>query len=210
MDLLLIITVPATVGLIVLSTPIIQIAFQRGEFDILATSMTSIALKFYAIGLVAMAVKLLLTRVYYSLQDTKTPMINAGIAVAFNIGLNLILVRYMAHAGLAFATSISTIITSLLLFYGLKKKIGALGTKGYLVTFFKIGVASIIMGGVSYFIYYSLYRILGISKINNLLSLLSAILIGAIIYGVLCYLFKVREVRNLVDSISEKINFRAK
>ena len=48
-----------------------------------------------------MALRLLLTRVYYSLQDTKTPMVNGAISVVFNIVLNLILVKYMAHAGLA-------------------------------------------------------------------------------------------------------------
>ena len=109
-DFILLITVPATVGLIVLAAPIVEIAFQRGEFDAIATVMTSKALVFYSIGLVAMAIRLLLNKVYYSLQDTKTPMINGAISVVFNIVLNLILVKYMAHAGLALATSIATTI----------------------------------------------------------------------------------------------------
>lgn len=64
-----------------------------------------------------MALRLLLTRCYYSLQDTKTSMVNGAISVGFNIVLNLILVQFMGHAGLDFATSIATI----LLLYGLKK-----------------------------------------------------------------------------------------
>ena len=204
-NLLLIITVPATVGLIVLSTPIIQVAFERGEFDAIATQMTSPALKFYAVGLVAMAMRLLLTRVYYSLQDTKTPMINGAIAVAFNIVFNLILVKYMAHAGLALATSIAATITTLLLLYGLKKKIGSLGTKAYIITLLKTGFASIVMGILAYFIYHGLYGMLGVSKIYNLISLLVAVGIGAIVYGILCYVFRVDEVRDLVDKIKIRL-----
>ena len=204
-DLILIITVPATIGLIVLSTPIIQIAFERGEFDAVATAMTSPALKFYSVGLIAMGLRLLLTRVYYSLQDTKTPMINGAIAVGFNIVLNLILVRSMAHAGLALATSIAATITSILLLYGLKKKIGALGTRGYIITFLKTGLASLIMGLVSYFIYHGLYGILGVSKIYNLISLLVAIIVSIILYIILCYVFNVEEVRDIIHKIKAKL-----
>lgn len=204
-DLILIITVPATVGLVVLSTPIIQVAFERGEFDALATAMTSPALKFYSVGLVAMAMRLLLTRVYYSLQDTKTPMINGAIAVVFNIGFNLVLVRSMGHAGLALATSIAATITSLLLLRGLRKKIGPLGIKVYTVTLLKTGLASIIMGFAAYLIYYGVYGLLGVSKIYNLLALLIAAGLGALIYGILCYLMRVEVVRYVFNKAVNKI-----
>lgn len=204
-NLILLITVPAAVGLIVLATPIVEIAFQRGAFDVTATLMTSQALIFYSIGLVAMALNLLLTRVYYSLQDTKTPMINAAISVVFNIILNIILVKFMAHGGLALATSIATTISTVLLLVGLKKKIGSLGTKAYITTFLKTGLASGIMGVVAYLIYHGLYGILGVSKLYNLLSLIVAVGVGAIIYVVLCYLFKVEEVRDAVGKVRDII-----
>lgn len=203
-NLILLITVPATGGLIVLATPIVEVAFQRGAFDVNATLMTSQALIFYSIGLVAMALNLLLTRVYYSLQDTKTPMINGAISVGFNIVLNLILAKYMAHAGLALATSIATTIGTFLLLTGLKKKIGSLGTKAYINTFFKTGLASGIMGIAAYVIYHGLYRVLGVSKLYNLISLLVAVLISAIVYVVLCYIFKVEEVRDVMHKIKER------
>lgn len=204
-NLILLITVPATVGLIVLATPIVEIVFQRGAFDATATLMTSQALIFYSIGLVAMALRLLLTRVYYSLQDTKTPMVNGAISVVFNIILNLILVKLMAHAGLALATSIATTIATILLLYGLKKKIGSLGTKGYITTFLKTGLASGVMGVVAYLIYHGIYGVLGVSKLYNLMSLLVAVLIAAIVYVVLCYVFKVEEVRDVIDKIKARL-----
>lgn len=203
-NLILLITVPATIGLIVLSTSIVEIAFQRGAFDATATLMTSQALIFYSIGLVAMALRLLLTRVYYSLQDTKTPMVNGAISVVFNIVLNLILVKFMAHSGLALATSIATTIATLLLLNGLKKKIGSLGTKGYITTFLKTGLASGIMGVVAYLIYHGMYGALGVSKLYNLISLLVAVGVGVVVYLVLCYLFKVEEVRDVVGKVRER------
>jgi putative peptidoglycan lipid II flippase len=204
-DFILLITVPATVGLIVLAAPIVEIAFQRGEFDAVATVMTSQALVFYSIGLVAMAIRLLLNKVYYSLQDTKTPMINGAISVVFNIVLNLILVKYMAHAGLALATSIATTIATLLLLYGLKKKIGPLGTKGYITTLVKSGLASGIMGVATYLTYHVTYGAIGLWKLGNLLSLLVAVGIGAALYLVLCYLFGVKEVRMVFGKVRGRL-----
>ena len=203
-NLILLITVPATVGLIVLATPIVEIAFQRGSFDATATFMTSQALIFYSIGLVAMALRLLLNRVYYSLQDTKTPMVNGAISVAFNIALNLIFVKFMAHSGLALATSIAITTATLLLLYGLKKKIGPLGTKGYITTFIKTGLASGVMGVVAYLIYHEMYGVLGVSKLYNLISLVVAVGVGVIVYLVLCYLFGVEEVRYVVGKVRER------
>lgn len=204
-NLILLITVPATVGIILLSTPIVQIVFQRGKFDSVATMMTSSALVFYSLGLVATSLRLLITRVYYALQDTKTPMINGAISVAINIVLNLILVKYMSHAGLALATSIATSIATIILLYGLKKKIGSLGTNGYIITFLKTGLASAIMGIVAYFTYYGLYNLLGVSKLYNLVSLVAAVGLGIIVYGVFCYLFKIEEVRDMVDKIKLRL-----
>src|SRR5699024_2877161 len=141
-NLILLITIPATIGMMVLAKPIVEIAFQRGEFDTTATIMTSQALIFYSVGLVSIALRLLLDRFYYSLQDTKISMINGDISVGFNIVLSVILVQFMDHAGLALATSIATTIATLLLFYGLKRKMGSLGTISYIKYGLRVGLAS--------------------------------------------------------------------
>ena len=204
-NFILLITIPATVGLIVLARPIVEVAFQRGQFDVTATIMTSQALIAYSIGLVAMALRLLITRVYYSLQDTKTPMVNGIISVGFDIILNLILVRFMAHAGLALATSIGSSIATILMFYGLKKKIGSLGTVSYIKCGFKSGAAALVMGAVAYFTYYRLYAVLEGWILGNLVSLVAAVGLGVVVYGVLCYLFRVEEVRDVVGKVRERL-----
>lgn len=205
-DLILIITIPATVGLVVLAKPIVEVAFERGAFDASATVMTSQALIFYSIGLVAMALRLLITRVYYSLQDTKTPMINGAISVGFNIVLNIILVKYMAHAGLAFATSIATTIAIVLMFYDLRKKIGSLGTISYIKCGIKVMLASAIMGIIVYIVYHGIYNVLGVSKLYNSVSLLLAIVAGVIVYGIICYGLGIIEIRDMVSKIVERVS----
>ena len=205
-NLILIITIPATVGLVILATPIVQVAFERGAFTPDDTIMTSSALVFYSLGLVASSLRLLITRVYYSLQDTKTPMINGAISLGLNLIFNLIFIQFMAHAGLAFATSIANTVATLLLYYELKKKIGSLGTKGYISNFIKAGFASaIVMGVIVYIVYHGLYGFLGVSKMANLLSLLSAVGIGVIVYGVLCYIFGIEEVKDLIGKVKDRV-----
>lgn len=204
-NLILLIAIPATVGLVVLSTPIVQVAFERGEFDEVATLMTERALIFYSLGLISMSLRTLLNKVYFSLQDTKTPMINGVISVSLNIIFNLILVQFMAHAGLALATSIAITIATLLLFYGLKKKIGSLGTLSYLKCGLKASLASAIMGVSAYLVYNGLYKTLGESKLYNLVSLLAATGTGVVVYGVLCYVLGVEEARVIIGKVKDRI-----
>ena len=204
-NVILLITIPAAVALTIFAKPIVETAFQRGEFDDTATIMTSQALIFYSVGLVAMALRLLIIRVYYSLQDTKTPMINGAICVGFNIVLNLVFVQFMDHAGLAFATSIASIIATLLMFYDLKKKIGPLGTTSYIKCGLKSGLASAIMGLIAYVMYNGMYRLLGAAKLSNLISLLLSVGIGIIAYGILCYAFSIEEFKAMVTEIKNRI-----
>lgn len=214
-NVILIITVPATIGFIVLSEPLIRIFLERGAFDSIATLMTSQALVFYSFGIVGVAIKIMLSRVYYSLQDTKTPMINGIIAVIINIIMNLILVGPLKHKGLALATSISDILTSLIFIYSLKKRINAIKIKDFAICLIKTTVASIIMGIVVYFTYgglssYIEKRITPATStftfIKDIIVLIIPVAIGGIVYFGFCYLFKVKEINLIVDNAKERLN----
>lgn len=193
MNIVMLITIPATVGMIVLAHPIVKIAFERGKFNASDTYMTVGALTFYSIGLAASSMKSVVNRVYYSLQDTKTPMINSFITLVVNVVLNLTFIQFMAHRGLALATSISSIITLLYLIYRLRKKIGPFGFKKSIICGLKALIASIAMGIVVYFIDSRLVNYLGNSIIQELIALIISAGIGALIYFILIYLFKVEE-----------------
>lgn len=197
--------VPISVGAMVLSTPIVKLLFERGAFDERATSMTSIALVFYSIGMVAFGLRDILGKVFYSLQDTKTPMINGAIAMIMNIVLNLIIVKFMGHAGLAFATSISALICTFLLFNSLKKRIGYFGQDKIIKSTIKSLIASIIMGLAALITNKILASLLGAGFVSNVVSLFGAIFVGVIVYAILVVILKVEEVKIITDLIRKRL-----
>lgn len=205
----ILLVIPISVGAIVLATPIVKLLFQRGEFDARATSMTAIALIMYSIGMVAFGLRDILGKVFYALQDTKTPMINGAIAMIMNIVLNIILVKYLQLAGLALATSISAIVCIFLLFGSLKKKIGYFGQDKIMKTTIKSMVSAVIMGVVTYFAYDIVSNLFGLGFIKEAISLVVSVGIGAITYGILVVVLKVDEVNIIISMMKKKLNKEA-
>lgn len=201
-----ILVTPISIGAIVLANPIVKLLFERGAFDSNSTKMTSIALMFYSVGMLAFGIREILNKVFYSMQDTKTPMINGALSILINIIFNIILSRSMGYAGLAFATSISAIVCVILLFINLKRKIGYFEQDKIIKTIIKTIIAAIIMGIITYYSYNVLNNILGNDFIVEVISLLAAVTIGAIMYGVLIILFKVEEINLIKDMFKKKIN----
>lgn len=196
---------PISVGAIVLAEPVVKIVFQRGAFDAQATKMTAIALACYSIGMVGFGLREILNKVFYSLQDTKTPMINGAMAVGVNILLSIILIKFLGHAGLAIATSISAIVCIVLLFISLKKKIGYFGQDYITKTIIKSLVASIFMGVITFIFYKFLVGLLGLGFIKEALALFSSIAIGAIVYIALIIKFNIEEVSTIIDMFKSRI-----
>ncbi|HHZ16734.1 MAG TPA: murein biosynthesis integral membrane protein MurJ [Clostridia bacterium] len=192
--------IPATVGAMIFAEPIVRLLFGRGAFDEQAVSLTSIALFFYSIGMVGYGLREILSRAFYSLQDTKTPMINATIAVVLNIILNIILSRFMGIGGLALATSISALFCTFLLFISLRKKIGRFGLKDMSISSVKIIIASIIMGFVAKTANGAL-----LNSIGENLALLGSIGIGAVFYFGLIYFMRIKEVEEIIFQIKKEI-----
>ena len=200
----ILLVIPISIGAIVLATPIVKLLFQRGEFDARATSMTAIALIMYSIGMIAFGLRDILGKVFYALQDTKTPMINGAIAMIMNIVLNIILVKYLQLAGLALATSISAIVCIFLLFGSLKKKIGYFGQDKIIKSTIKSIVAAVIMGTVTYFAYDMVSNLLGVGFVKEAMSLFISVGLGAITYGILVIVLKVDEI-NVITNMVKKV-----
>jgi putative peptidoglycan lipid II flippase len=112
---ILFLTIPAIVGLIALSPAIVQLVFQRGEFTAQSTAMTADALRFYALGLLGMASVEIVTRAFYALHDTATPVKVAALGMAVNLLLGVTLVRVMGINGLALATAIASTVEATVL-----------------------------------------------------------------------------------------------
>jgi len=145
--LILFVTIPATVALIALRVPIISVLFQRGAFDIQSTLLTAQALFYYALGLWAFSAVRIIVSALYSLQDAKSPMKAAIVALIVNVVCSVILMFPLKHGGLAFATSIATAVNVIMLSVILKKKIGSFLNQEFYHSVFKICLASLAMWG---------------------------------------------------------------
>ena len=195
-----ILVVPITVGYLILAEPIVRVAFGRGAFDEQSIINTSGALFYYAIGMIAVGMREILARVFYSLQDTKTPMINASIALFLNIILNILLSRVMGINGIALATSVSAIVGAILLFFSLRRKIGSLHLKILLKNFLKIIFASLVMGFLV-FIFYNYFS----SSSNQVIVLLVTVVIGSATYFLLIFLLKIESISLFLASFKQKV-----
>ena len=203
---IVLIILPATVGMIILAEPIVRIAFERGAFDSQATYMTAGAMIFYSLGLLGTALRTLLIKIYYSFQDTRTPMITGFIAVGCNVVLNIILIRFMQHKGLALATSIAATVTTVLFLFILRQKIGQFGIIKIIKCVLKSLAASLIMGGIVYFAYYYfLESFVENSIILEIVMLSFSASLGAVIYFFIINLLKVEEIAWLLAIFKKRL-----
>jgi putative peptidoglycan lipid II flippase len=128
MKLVLLIAVPAAIGLIVLAEPLVATIFYGGQFSFDDVRMTALALQAFAVGLVGFSFVKILAPAYFARHDTKTPVRMALIALAVNFVLSVALAWYLTsigfagnHAGLALAISVAALLNAWLLYRGLKK-----------------------------------------------------------------------------------------
>ncbi|KAB3534733.1 murein biosynthesis integral membrane protein MurJ [Alkaliphilus pronyensis] len=195
-----ILVIPSTIGFLLFSYEIVTLLFGRGVFDIAAIELTSLALFYYSIGMMGFGLREVLSRAFYSMHDTKTPVKNAALGMILNIILNIILSRYLGIGGLALATSIAAIFTTILLFVSLRKKIGPFGMKQISISFLKILFASLAMGGLAKLSFNYLT-----TSLSQNLSLLIAIGVGAVSYFVIIYFMKIEDVDVIVGAIKKKL-----
>jgi putative peptidoglycan lipid II flippase len=146
------ISVPAMVGLIALKTPIVNLLFQRGLFDYSATEKTAFALLFYSVGLWAIAGARTIVPAFYSLQDTWTPLKIALICLGANVIFIGIFVIPLKHGGLALATSLSSTLNLILLFWKLNMKLGKIDMRKNVKSLLRDILCSIPMGLAAYLI----------------------------------------------------------
>jgi len=189
--------VPATIGLWVLRYPIVRLAFERGSFDADATAKTAYALGFYALGLLGLATAQVLSRAFFSLQDTFTP-VKIGIATSLlNTALALVLVGPLAHGGLALANSLGASVSALWLFYALRKKLGPV-PMGMVSLLLKVGLSSLVMGLTSIAV------MTLAAELGQIIALGAAVGMGLLAYGICLLLAGVDEVTLILKRIQGK------
>jgi len=204
--LILFLTIPSMVGLLILREPIVALLFQRGEFSLLATRLTAQALLYYAIGLGAFSAVKIVAATFFALKDTRTPVIMAFVSIVTNIVLGIILMRPLAHGGLALATSLASFLNLGLLVVALRSKLGSLGLRRIVRSAYKtlfsagfMGVA--VWGAVVVFIPPE-----GGEVMDLLLGLIGSILTGLICFGTCSYLLKSPELLSVIAEVKKGLS----
>lgn len=201
----LLLAIPASVGLILLRYPLIRVLYERGEFTAHSTDLVTWALLWYSAGLVGHALVEILSRAFYAMHDTRTPVSVGVVAMGLNIGLSLVFANlfvrwgWMPHGGLALANSLATALESAALILLMRKRLNGLGG-GYIWK--GVGVSALgtaLMGAV----------VLGWQALmaahSNVVILFGAFALGMAVYGGLMWALKMPELMGMVRALVGKI-----
>lgn len=123
MRLVTFLALPATMGLIFLGRPIVQVLFERGRFDRQSTELTAFPLACFAVGLMAFAALKIITPAFYALRDTRTPVLAALVALVVNLVSNCLLLSPLGVGGPAMSTSIAALVQFLILYLMLRRQL---------------------------------------------------------------------------------------
>ena len=202
MCITVIIGLPCSLGSMVFSEQVVHLVYERGAFDAASTALTDGAFFYYALGLTFVAINALLVKVYYAMQDMRTPVICGIIGAVTNILLILLLVGPMQHRGLALATGIAAIVNSLLLYLILRRKYPDVRVVSSTKKMMLICVAAVLAIAIARLVYIPFVDESGITAI---IGLFSAVVFAGLSYLALLKVFKIEELSLLTDLIRRKV-----
>jgi putative peptidoglycan lipid II flippase len=188
--LILYLTIPASVGLVVLAKPITAFLLRSGSFDATSTDLVVSALVFYSIALFAHAGIEILSRGYYALSDTRTPVAFAVVSMIINLVLSLILVWPFGIKGLAAALSVATIVEFTLLIRNLEQRLGGLDA-GHLVFSLTRTIASSLLMAEVILLWLALLRLAGLLDLARKPQAAFAVM-GALALGTVTFFYASR------------------
>jgi putative peptidoglycan lipid II flippase len=200
--LMLMLNVPATVGLAVLATPIVQLMYERGAFTPRETLATAAALQYYAVGLLGYSVVRIASPAFYALDRNRTPVVVSVITVVANAVLNVILVRTMGYTGLALGTSIAALINAGLLLVLLRRHLEGIEDARIADSLGRIAVASIAMGLAAVWLYGQMSALLpGNALLPQIVRLAVAIAGAVAVLAFAAYILSIKEFQQGVDLV---------
>lgn len=204
----LFLAIPASVGLVVLRLPIVRLLYERGAFTPADSQATAWALLFYGLGLVAHALVEIITRAFYALHDTRTPVLVGGATMALNVILSLTLIRVMGDpsslvrgplAGLALANTLATTLEGIVLIALIRARVGGLEGRRTRAGLLRAGAASAAMG-------LALWALLPtIDSLGQVLGPLAAVAAGGAVFWALAWLLGSEEARLFTGIVLRRV-----
>ena len=201
--LVLMLAIPATAGLVILATPIVRVVFERRSFTPEMTEMVACALVWYGVGLVGHSVVEVVSRAFYAMHDTKTPVFVLFASMVLNMLLNIVLSKLFGalgtwpHGGLALANSIATALEMCALLHFMNKKLSGLEGKRIWDGVWRYGAAALAMTA-------GLLTWLHFVHAGALVTVAGGLVIGVGLYFAVCVLLKVEELALLKGMVKRK------
>ena len=207
MRLAFLLTLPSTVGLMMLAEPIISVLYQHGRFDAYQAAQAAGALRFYAIGLSAYAALKVLVNAFYALDRRKTPMLVSFMAVALNLLFNWIFTFRLgwSHRGLAFSTGCVALCNFLVLYMLMRHHLQGLETRRMLGMLARVGVACLALAATCWgaqrwllagWAHYGLPLRIG--------ALLVAVIVGGAVFVASAAALRVEEMHELLTAVKRR------
>ncbi|HKZ86730.1 MAG TPA: murein biosynthesis integral membrane protein MurJ [Anaerolineae bacterium] len=193
----LFLSLPAAVGLIVLRTPLVQLLFERGEFTPESTQAVAYTMQFFALGLVAHSLLEIVTRGFYAMHDTRTPVIVGVAAMLLNLALSLLLIGPLAEGGLALANSIATTVEALVLVWLIRGRLSGIEGRRVWGALARSGLASAAMG-------LALLGLLQMPMSSALAVCAAGIAVGMIVYAGAALLLRADELRSVRQLVQRR------
>lgn len=208
LGLVFLLTIPSTVGLLVLSQPLIGVVYERGQFAASDTEQTALALAFYCLGLVGYASTKVLAPAFYALDNVRIPMMVSVFSIALNYTLNFVYIEILGwgHWALALSTSLVATLNSVLLFVFMRSQIGGVQGRRLLRGGIKIGAASAVMGACCWICARFIEAALGPGTfVGRLAALLVTVPVGVGLIYWLCRLLRVPELELARSAIMARL-----
>jgi putative peptidoglycan lipid II flippase len=204
LNTILFLVIPVVAGFLALTNPIVELIYQRGEFGPMETVQTAYALRFYALGLVGMALWHLMLKGHYARKDTVTPLLATLVIVAANALLNALFIGPLQHGGLALATSLSYIIGGIILLVHLVRKSQIMLPRNTLLNCGKSVLTATVMGIICRYSYIALNSIwLPTGFVQKAILVFAVIFLGIAIYFSLALVLKTQAMDQAAEIIKK-------
>jgi putative peptidoglycan lipid II flippase len=204
-------TIPATIGLIILAEPIISVLYQHGKFNAFQTVQAAAALRFYAIGLTAYSAMKVLVPAFYALDRRKTPMIVSFIAVAVNLFFNWLFTFRLGwgHRGLALSTGCVAVTNFVLLYALMRRHVSYMHTGLLAKMLVKVLLAGVALGAVCWAGEHWLLAQWQVqATASKALGLLATIAFATTAFFAVAALLRIPEVTEVVALVRRKLGKR--
>lgn len=206
--LILLVTLPASVGLMLCAVPVFSLFFMRGEFGPDEVRQTALALAAYAPGLIFVGLSRVVVPTFYAQKNTRTPVWISFWTLLVNAILGLLLMGPLQHIGLALALTLSSVFNALALIWALRRHAGPLGLRPVLHTLLRVIPATLLMAAVVWPILARGSWLAGGGSFLKAGLLGGAIVAGGATFAAACLLFKVPEAREAAALVQRKLGQR--